>query len=207
MLIIGLTGGLASGKNFVANHLERLKIPVFDADLQVHKLLESDKKIFLQIKKLFPTAIKNGKIDRQVLGLKVFDNKEKLLSLEKIIYPRLQIQENNFIKNCRRNHKKIAVLNVPLLFEKGGYKRCDKTIAVIVPWKTQLQRFQNRFEEKKDLAKIKFVSITKNQINNLQRKNQADFLIYNGLGKAFCYRQIQDILVLLQCYKNLPQHI
>jgi len=195
MLIVGLTGGVASGKSFVASHLQRLKIPVFDADLQVHKLLANSGEIFLQVKKLFPKSIVSGQIDRKMLGAEVFGDQKKLQNLEQIIYPYLQKQENIFIKNCRRNRHKIAVLNIPLLFEKGGNKRCHKTIVVIVSKRVQFNRFKCRFVlEDKNLVEKKFQNITKHQINNLQRKVSADFLINNGLGKPFCYRQIKTIL-------------
>lgn len=198
MLIIGLTGGVASGKSFVASRFKKFKIPVFDADLEVHKLFLADKEIFLQVKKIFPSAIVNGKIDRGQLGAEVLQDRQKLQNLEDIIYPKLRDRENLFLKNCRRNHHKIVVLNIPLLFEKGGYKRCHKTIAIIVSPQIQFHRFRCRSKlEDKRLIEEKFKNITQHQINNLQRKNRADFLIHNGLGKAFCYHQVQ--LVAKKC--------
>ncbi len=195
MLIIGLTGGVASGKNFVSSQLQRLKIPVFDADLEVHKLLASDREIFLAVKKQFPKSIVNKRIDRKILGSEVFGRQKKLHKLEQIIYPKLRKREDFFIKNNRRRHIKMIALNIPLLFEKGGYKKCHKTIAVIVPKRIQLHRFKNRFKDSDERSiERKFKHITSNQINNLQRKNQADFLIHNGLGKSFCYQQTQTII-------------
>jgi dephospho-CoA kinase len=199
MLIIGLTGGVASGKNFVASRFKKLRIPVFDADLEVHKLLSSDGEIFLRVKKLFPRAVLNGKIDRGKLGEEVFNDDKKLQNLEQIIYPKLRNEENLFLKNCRRNYQKIAVLNIPLLFEKNGHKRCDLSIAVIAPMRIQLQRFKARYlknnSNQNDFAiEEKFKKIIKNQFNNLQRKKLADFIIQNGLGKAFCQSQINLIV-------------
>ncbi len=211
MLIVGLTGGVASGKNFVASQFKRLKIPVFDADLEVHKLLASDKEIFLQVKQNFPKAIIDGKIDRVILGEEVLGDKNKLQNMEQIIYPQLRKKENLFIKNCRARRQKIAILNIPLLFEKGGYKRCHKTIAVIVSPAMQLHRFKNRqkspqkspqkshqknFKPKEmdsELIYKKFKNITAHQINNLQRKSRADFLIYNGLSKGFTMEQVKNL--------------
>jgi dephospho-CoA kinase len=197
MKILGLTGGVARGKNFVAQHFEKLKIPVFDADLEVHKLLATDSEIFFKIQKEFPDAIQNNKIDRKILGAEVLENEKKLSDLEKIIYPKLRQKEDDFIKKSHRQRRKMVVLNIPLLFEKGGYKRCDKNIAVITSKKTQFNRFKKRFEGEVDtnfIAKM-FQNITNKQVNNLQRKNQADYLIYNGLSKAFCFRQIQNFIV------------
>jgi dephospho-CoA kinase len=202
MLIIGLTGGVASGKSFVASQFRKLKIPVFDADLEVHKLLASDQEIFLQVQQNFPNAVVNGKIDRKILGDEVLGNKQKLQNLEKIIYPKLRKKENLFIKNCRSRNQKIVVLNVPLLFEKGdqknsSYKKCDKTITTIVSPSIQFYRFKSRFkslEDNKDLVQQKFKNITNRQINNSHRKNQADFIIYTGLNKGFTVKQVKNLL-------------
>jgi dephospho-CoA kinase len=206
MLIIGLTGGVASGKNFVASQFEKLKIPVFDADLQVHKLLASNKEVFLLVKQNFPKAIIDDRIDRKLLGAEVFKDKNKLQKLEQIIYPFLQKEEDLFIKNCRVKHHKIVLLNIPLLFEKSSqknssYNRCDKSIAVIVSPLVQFQRFkkrlklQNNFEH--DTALVKFKNITNHQLKNQQRKVFADFLIYNGLSKIFTTKQVKNIIPLL----------
>ncbi len=197
MLIIGLTGGVASGKNFVANQFVKFKIPVFDADLEVHKLFAKNKEIFSQVKKIFPKAIIDGKVDRKILGGEVLVDKEKLQILEQIIYPHLRKKEDSFIKNCRIRQQKIAILNIPLLFEKGGYKKCHKTIAIVIPPSIQLQRFKNRLKAKENNAELifeKFKNITKNQLNNSQRKNRADFLIYSGLSKGFTTKQVKNLL-------------
>ncbi|MCE3254801.1 MAG: coaE [Rickettsiaceae bacterium] len=198
MLIIGLTGGVASGKNFVASQFAKLKIPVFDADFEVHRLLAEDKIVFKKVKDDFPGAIVGSKIDRKILGEEVFEGKFKLWRLERIIYPALRKVENQFIRKNRLRGKKIILLNIPLLFEKGGYKRCDKTIAIITPKRTRFIRFKNRFAEKGDmdirLIYKKFNNITKNQVGDLQRRKYADFIIYNGFGQNFCQSQIAKLL-------------
>ena len=197
MLIVGLTGGVASGKSFVADQFKKLRIPVFDADFEVHKLLTGDPVIFEKVKNNFSKAIIDNKIDRKILGAEVFGDKNKLQNLEQIIYPQLRKKEEQFIKNCHLTKNKIAVLNIPLLFEKGGYKRCDKVIAVIASKRVRFDRFKKRFEIKNnaDLQMIeqKFGHIFKSQTSDLKRKKLADFLIYNGLGKGFCCQQVSWI--------------
>ena len=202
MLIIGLTGGVASGKNSVASHFVRLKIPVFDADLEVHKLLLNNKKVFREIKDLFPNVVEERKINRKILGEEVFDNKVKLKKLEQIIYPFLKKQEDLFIKNCQRNHKEIVVLNIPLLFEKGSYKRCNKNIVVTTSPQIQFQRFKNRLKSQgiNDLSYIdkRFYNIINYQISDAQRRKRADFIIYNGLSKFFTFIQLKRLVLLLK---------
>lgn len=194
MLIIGLTGGIASGKSFVEMLFVRSGVPVFDADLAVHRLLSSNKTIFKSIQKFFPKTIVDDKIDRKILGAEVFSDKEKLQKLEQIIYPFLHKTEAEFIKFNRRNRRKFVVLNIPLLFEKGGYKKCDKTIAIIANKQVRLSRFKKRFD-KLDNEKIihKFNQINTHQVSDIQRLKYADFIIYNSLSKAFCQRQVKTI--------------
>ncbi len=202
MLIIGLSGGVASGKNFVASclqNLKKLKIAVFDADLEVHNLLKYDQKILLEIAHNFPAVVVNGVIDRAKLAEQVFVNKAKLLILEKIIYPKLKAKESRFIQKCRSTAKKIALLNIPLLFEKGGYKNCHKTILVVASKKVRFFRFKSRFQfEPEAIIAKKFANIVKNQANNLKKQHLADFIIYNGLNKAFTVKQIKNLPFLIR---------
>jgi dephospho-CoA kinase len=202
MLIVGLTGGVASGKNLVANQFKQLKIPVFDADFQVHKLLENNQDIFQQIKQNFPGAIVDNKIDRKELGKEVFNDKNKLNALESIIYPILRKEEDKFVKSCQKEGHEMVILNIPLLFEKGGYKRCDKIIVVTAHESIRLQRFTNRFLEKhvnidEDLIHKKFEQITSNQINSQEREEKADIVIDNNSTKDYTNKQITTALNLL----------
>lgn len=198
MLIIGLTGGVASGKNFVAHQFEKLRFPVFDADLEVHKLLAGNQEIFKKIQVNFPQTIRNNQIDRKLLGAEVFNNLEKLDILEAIIYPELHKQEQKFIKECRYSRQKIVILNIPLLFEKSGNKRCHHTISITLPTRTQFHRFKQRYQkqhgqDKEQVINQKFKQIISRQMTNHQRKRQADLIIHSGLSKAFTTRQVYKI--------------
>lgn len=195
MLIIGLTGGVASGKSFVQEMLRLEKIPVFDADYEVHQLIAENKKVISAIKKSFPNSVVNDKIDRKILGLEVFDNKEKLTKLEQIIYPSLHKKEDEFIKENQRKKAKFVVLNIPLLLEKKRDKNCDKIIAILASKQIRFERFKKRFKNESLLEiKKKFNQIVSNQTSDLQRKSKADFLIYNSSSKAFCARQVKSII-------------
>lgn len=195
MMIIGLTGGVASGKSFVQDILRWDKIPVFDADYEVHQLIAENKKVILAIKKSFPSSIVNDKIDRKLLGLEVFGNKEKLAKLEQIIYPSLHKKEAEFIKENKRKKAKFVVLNIPLLLEKKRYQNCDKVIAILASKQIRFERFKKRFKNENLLeVKKRFNQIISNQTTDLQRKSKADFLIYNSSSKAFCTRQIKSII-------------
>lgn len=124
MKVVGLTGLPASGKTTIVNHLRGKDIPVFVADDYVHHLLGEDY-IIKDIQKHFPEAIEAGKINRQKLGMTVFQQKEKLEILEKILHPQVRLAEENFIAANKQDNKKVIVLEIPLLIETGADELCD----------------------------------------------------------------------------------
>ncbi len=204
MKIIGLTGSVASGKNFIAAQFEKLHVPVFDADKAVHKILSENKNVFKIIKKHFPKVIIAGKIDRKKLGAEVFSNSKKLNILEEIIHPEVRNLQEEFICEQRFKGAKMLVLNIPLLFEKGSFKRCNYVIAVITPKIVAQYRFlkragKNNSELNADLIFKQFLQTHKKQLSNHYKKKLADFIIYNGLDKGFAIKQTKKILNYLLC--------
>jgi len=200
MKIVGLTGGIASGKNFVAEVFAKNSAAIFDADKEVHALLESDKSTFLDVKKKFPSAILNGKIERKILGKIVFADDKKLKILEKILHPKVREKYAEFLKIARKEKRKLAVLNIPLLLEREGYD-CDEIIAIITSKAEQKKRFlkrskkqdpKNFADKKRELEKI-FAQISAKQMTNLERKKAADFVI-NNLSKAQTIKWINEWL-------------
>jgi dephospho-CoA kinase len=195
MKIIGLTGSIASGKNFIADIFAKNGCAVFDADNEVHKLLASDKSTILAVKKNFPESFVNEKIERKILGKIVFADKKKLEVLEKIIHPKVRKKYREFLKKVK---KKTVVLNIPLLLETKGYE-CDYIVAIIVTKKIQKERFIAREKLKNKAAKIselekKFEQIRKRQISNLKRKKHADFIINNDGDSQESVKQVTKFL-------------
>lgn len=194
MKIIGLTGGIASGKNFVANIFAKNGAAIFDADFEVHQIYINDKNFFSKIKKLFPKSIIDKKIDRKILGKIVFSDAKKLKILEEIIHPIIRNKYDQFLLKSCQEKRKIAVLNIPLLLEKQGYK-CDKIISLLIPPSLQRRRFfsRNKNESRQDLEK-KFTKIIQFQLNNKERKKRSDFVIYTKFSKAHTEGQVKKIL-------------
>ena len=202
MLVIGLSGGVASGKNFVADEFAKLGVPVFDADAAVHKIFENDQNTIKKISEIFENVIENNQINRHKLGELVLANREKLAVLENLIHPLVQAKELEFIDDMKLKGFQMVMLNIPLLFEKDGYKRCDKTILVTAPKIVQKYRFIKRAKQKKSPASIfslakKFEQIHQNQMPVEQKKQLADFIIFNGFSRNFTLKQIKKI------YSNL----
>ncbi len=195
MKIIGLTGGVASGKNFIAEIFAKHGASIFDADKENHNLLELDKSTLEEVRKIFPEAIIENKIDRKILGKIVFADSKKLKTLEKIIHPRIQKKYEEFL-NANKNAK-IIVLNIPLLLETKNYK-CDKIIAIIASENIRKERFvarATRFgnHSKNELEK-RFDEIKSKQIDDFNRRNQADFVIINDGLASDVEVQIENIL-------------
>jgi len=199
MKIIGLTGGIASGKNFVAEVFAKNGAVVFDADKEVHALLESHPSAIQQVKKFFAESFIDKKIDRKILGQIVFADKKKLKILEKILHFEVRKKYQEFLKAAQKKKAKFAVLNIPLLLETKGYE-CDYVVAIIMPKTEQKKRFMAREKDKHPLAKIselqkKFTQITAQQISNAERKKHADFVIDNSGSKLDTSKQIKKILL------------
>ena len=199
--IIGLTGGIASGKNFVAEIFAQEGAAVFDEDKEVHKLFELDKSTIAEVKKNFPTSFVEGKISRKILGKIVFENAKELQILEKIIHPKVRKKYQEFLENSCQQGKKLIVLNVPLLLEVDVYK-CDKILAILASPSIQKKRFLARARknnpkifaaEKKNLEK-RFEQIRAKQVSNKVRKFKADLVINTNGSKAETLQQIIKII-------------
>jgi dephospho-CoA kinase len=164
MKIIGLTGGIAAGKNFVSEIFAQNGAAIFDADAQVHELFELDKLVISRVAKNFSESLVENKIDRKILSKLVFANEKKskknLEILEKILHPKVRQKYDEFLIKSRQENRNLVVLNVPLLLENKGYE-CEKIVAIIAPKSVQKKRFlarakklaqknDNRFDDKSD---------------------------------------------------------
>ena len=190
MIKIGLTGSIAMGKSFVTNLLKNMNIDVFDADKVVHSMFINNNKIISAIAKSYPIVYHEGIIDRKQLAKLAFGNTKILDDLEKIIYPELDKEEQKFFRKVGLAGKRLAISDVPLLFESGNKNRYDIVIVVTAPKFLQERRALARDR----MTKEKLNSIRKRQLNEWQKKQLADEIIYSGLGKAVTYRKLISIL-------------
>ncbi len=191
--IVGLTGGVASGKNFIAEIFAQNGAKVFDADKEVHDLIANNSLVIAKIRENFPESLVDGVVNRKALGQIVFDSKapQKLLILEKIIHPEVQKKYQDFLAKVKKSSNKIAVLNIPLLQEKKSYE-CDLIIAAIAPKAVRRKRFLARerkkdrenFVKNLDQLKKKFEQICQSQLTNFQQKNNADYVLNTSQSKA-----------------------
>jgi dephospho-CoA kinase len=196
MIVVGITGSIASGKNFVAEVFKKNGAEVFDADKEVHKIFISDESAILLIQKHFPESIINGKIDKKIIAEIAFSDKKKLKILEEIIHKKIREKYKNFLQLSNKKRVKIIVLNVPLLLERQGYK-CDKVISVLGS-KIQKYRFLKRSGDFSKSHEEKFYKIINNQMNNFDRKKKSDFIIFNANSKANTILQTKKIIMKLR---------
>lgn len=171
--IIGLTGGIGSGKSTIAQLFASHGIPVYNADNEARKIMNT-KSIVHQIGVEFGKEIINqGKIDRLKLANIVFKQPEKLAILNSIIHPEV----HNHFKKWLTNKKKFPfiVKEVAILFETGGEINCEKTITVVAPKELRIKRVMERDKTTREsvLARMN------NQWTDEQRIAKSDFVIEN----------------------------
>jgi dephospho-CoA kinase len=179
MIIVGLTGSIGMGKSTAAAALRQMGIPVHDADRSVHRLMAHGGAAVGAIEAEFPAAIKAGRVDRAVLGKRVFEDPAALKKLESILHPMVREQERIFLRTCRSLRRPIAVLDIPLLFETGGEKRCDAVIVVSAPQFLQDQRVLKR----KGMTPKRLAEVKAKQMPDAEKRRRADFVVETGLGK------------------------
>jgi dephospho-CoA kinase len=174
MIVIGLTGSIAMGKSEVANIMRREGIPVFDADHEVHTLYASPEGAKL-LMPFAPDAIIDGHVDRQKLSGLVVDDPRKLDQLEKIIHAEIAIRRKTFNAKAESDGHSMAVVDVPLLFEKAADREVDVTVVVSAPLAHQRTRALARpgmTEEKLDM-------ILKRQMPDVEKQARANYVIHN----------------------------
>jgi dephospho-CoA kinase len=171
--IIGLTGGIGSGKTTVANYLIAKDIPVYIADLEARKITESIK-VINEIKKIFGVdVIENNKVNRAVLASIVFKDKEKLAQLNAIIHPEVKKHFKKWLKS--KLDYKFVVKESAILFESGSYKDCDAIILVTAPLEIRIERTMKR----DNVDRESVLQRINNQMTEEEKKRKSDYIIQN----------------------------
>ncbi|MGL5000632.1 MAG: dephospho-CoA kinase [Cetobacterium sp.] len=176
-MILGLTGGIGSGKSTVSKIFLSMGLKVLDADLIAKNILK-DYKVKKEIQNKIGEEFVNfetGEIDRKKLKKKVFNNPDKLKLLNEIVHPKVLTVYKNYYEEYS-NKNEIVIFDVPLLFEVNLDKYCTKVIVVDIDPKIQIKRIKNRDGIEESLIK----KIILSQISRNERNNKADILIENN---------------------------
>jgi len=180
MMIVGLTGSIGMGKSTAAKMLRQMGVPVYDADAAVHALQSKGGAALPGIEAAFPGVIKDGVLDRQALGARVFGNKEALRKLESIVHPLVQQRQRAFLKRAAQRREKLVVLDIPLLFEGLGERRVDATLVVSAPAFLQRRRVMAR----PGMTAERLDGILRQQVPDALKRRKASIVIPTGLGLA-----------------------
>jgi dephospho-CoA kinase len=171
--IIGLTGGIGSGKTTIANYFESFGIPVYIADDEARQIMQSSE-IIVAIKNVFGDEVfENELLNREKLAKIVFNEPEKLEKLNKIVHPAVKKHFEQWLLQ----HKKVpyVIYEAAILFESGGYKNCDFIITVTAPIESRIQRVVERDKTTRELV-LKRINA---QWTDEQRISKSDFIIEN----------------------------
>lgn len=173
MKVLGITGGIASGKTLVSQQFKSRGFTVLDADAMVHELYESEA-VIDQIQARFPTVIENHILDRKALGNLVFNDENAKKDLENILHPKVYDK----IKTELLNHpnESWVIVDIPLLYETGGVSLCDLVMVVYVNEDLQRKRLMLRNQLTLEEANQRIAS----QMPLKDKVNQADIVIDNS---------------------------
>ncbi len=188
MFILGLTGSLGMGKSTTAAMFADEGVPVHDADAAVHRLYAGEAAPLIET--VFPGTTQDGKVDRVELGKVVLGDDAAMRKLERIVHPLVRKAEERFLAEAARNGAKVAVLDIPLLFETGAQDRCDAVAVVSAP--AEMQRA--RAFERPGMTEQKFQAILAKQIPDADKRARADFVVDTGQGFDHARGQVREIL-------------
>ena len=173
MLIIGLTGSIGMGKSTAAKRMRALGLAVCDADAEVHALYRAGGAAVAPIEAAFPGTSGPDGVDRAKLGGALLRDPTGFKRLEAIVHPLVHAAERRFLQAEAARGAAMAVLEIPLLFEGGGDKRCDVTIVVSAPPEMQRQRVLERL----GMTPERLAQILARQLPDAEKRAQADFVV------------------------------
>ena len=193
MKIVGLTGGISSGKSTVSSYLKQLKIPVIDADEVARKVVEPNSQGAREIRKTFGSDVfeEDGSLNRQKLGSLIFSNAENRQKLDDLLQPLIKIMILDEIEEYRQKGENMIVLDLPLLFEKQYEELCEDIIVVYIPKELQLERLMRRNQYTKQEA----LSRIDSQLSIEEKRKRATVLFDNQGTIQQLYRQVEQWLV------------
>ena len=194
MITIGLTGSIGMGKSTVAAMFRAAGVPVFDADAEVHKLQGPRGALVAAIESLFPGSTSPTGVDRLALGRAVFGHKAALTRLEQLIYPAINAARGRFLR--RHRARAMVVLDVPLLFEKGGWRGVDAIVVVSAAPSIQRRRVLAR----RTMTPQRFHQILALQTPDLEKRRRADFVVDTGTTRLATRTAVRRLIACLAAH-------
>ena len=192
--LVGLTGGIGSGKTTIANFFKELGVPIYIADTEAKALMNRSKVIKRKLIALFgDNAYQNGKLNRDFLSKQIFNNKDLLQKMNAIVHPKVA---SHFKRWVKKQEAPYVISEAAILFENGSYKKYDYIITVTAPEEVRLKRVISRDNSSKEKVK----SVMNNQWKDEEKIKLSDYVIQNiNLEEAKAQ--------VLQIHQNLLQKL
>jgi dephospho-CoA kinase len=189
--ILCLTGSVGMGKSTAAKFFAEAGVPVHDSDAVVHALYEGE--AVPLVERAFPGATADGKVDRNKLATMVLGDDAALAKLQAIVHPLVAAARDAFLAEAQIGNAPVVVLDVPLLFETGGERRCDAVVVVSAPADVQRERVLGR----PGMTEEKFAALLAKQTPDPEKRQRADFIVDSSQELDDARAQVRDILRLV----------
>ncbi len=188
MIVLGLTGSIGMGKSTTARMFRDAGVPVHDSDETVHRLYAGEAAGLIE--KRFPGVVHDGVVDREKLAKAVLGQPDTLKDLERIVHPLVRADADAFLERHGQEGARLALLDIPLLFETGGEDRVDRIVVVTAPAEVQRQRVLVR----PGMTEEKFEAILSRQVPDAEKRLRADYIIDTGQGMDAARRRVAEIV-------------
>ena len=186
--ILGLTGSIGMGKTTAAQYFRRIGVPVFDADQAVASLYAGEAAPLIEAE--FPGTVMEGVVDRDRLGQRVLSDPTAMRRLEAIVHPLVRGKERQFFDNIGDAGVRVAVLDIPLLFETKGELRCDAVVVVSAPLAAQRERVLKR----PGMTQERLDAILGRQMPDEEKRRRAHFVIDTSHSRSASRRQVESLV-------------
>ena len=174
-LLIGITGGIGTGKSTVTKIFQTLGVPVYDADSRAKRVMTTDGILIEQIKKEFGNLSYDGEnLNRAYLAQEVFSNPERLKKLNALVHPRVGVDFTHWVNE--QQHQPYIVKEAALMLESGSNRGLNYLIVVTAPEEMRIARIKKRDPQR---SREEIINIMKNQLPEEEKQRQADFIIRN----------------------------
>ncbi|TSB48026.1 dephospho-CoA kinase [Alkalicoccobacillus porphyridii] len=191
-MIIGLTGGIATGKSTVAEMLKEFGLPVVDADFIAKEVMQPEGAAFDEVISEFGSDIvqEDGTINRALLGQRIFSNEEERLKLNAIVHPKVRKEMRRAAVSYTAEGHAHVVLDIPLLYESNLFHMVDRVLLIYVSPAVQLQRLIKRDQSGEEQARARIAA----QIPIDEKESRADGVISNDGTKAETRQELEQLL-------------
>jgi dephospho-CoA kinase len=193
MIVIGLTGSIGMGKTETARMFAKEGIPVSESDMIVHHLYDRGGAAVKTLAAAFPDVVVDGRIDRDRLAKHLSAHSQDFARLEAIVHPLVRAEQERFLVEARRKKARLAVLDIPLLFETGRERDVDKTVVVSAPADIQRRRVLSR----PGMTEEKFAAMLARQLPDAEKRARADFIVDSSRGLDHARDQVRHIISML----------